>query len=190
MFCRAITSIIVEITYGRKLTSMDDDWVISAQKAMEGFSLAMVQGEYWVQYLPFLRHLPDWFPGTSFRKLVKEYLPHTYNMRDKPYAKIKAAVVCFLWNPCSFVLTMHTQENGTAPPSLARTLVEGVQAKYGGTDEEAANDEIARNVIGIAYAGVLIFVSEVIVLTLSFTHSRCRYSESTVRVFRVGKSVY
>ena len=85
---------------------------------------------------------------------------------------------------------MHTQENGTAPPSLARTLVEGVQAKYGGTDEEATHDEIARNVIGIAYAGVLIFVSEVIVLTLSFTHSRCRYSESTVRVFRVGKSVY
>ena len=72
---------------------MDDEFVIAAQMAMEGLSKAAVPGAYWVEFLPLLRYLPNWFPGMSFRKLVDEYLPYVSSMREDPYNHVKAAMV-------------------------------------------------------------------------------------------------
>lgn len=41
---------------------------------------------------------------------------------------------------------------------MATTIVETNRAKYGGTDEEAYFDEVARNVTGIAYAGTVVIL--------------------------------
>ena len=43
--------------------------------------------------------------------------------------------------------------NGTAPDSVARNMILGVQDKYAGTDLYEEYDAIARNVTGVAYAG-------------------------------------
>lgn len=43
--------------------------------------------------------------------------------------------------------------DGTAPDSVARNMILGVQDKYAGTDLYEEYDVIARNVAGVAYAG-------------------------------------
>ena len=45
------------------------------------------------------------------------------------------------------------QAEGNAPASVAAALIEDVRKKYGGTDQEATYDTIAKNVAGVAYAG-------------------------------------
>lgn len=88
-----VTSIIFSIVYGKEISGMDDEYVTVAQVAMEGVSKAAVPGVYWVDYFPFLRHVPSWFPATASRKLAEYYLPYVINMRDKPYYKVKQEIV-------------------------------------------------------------------------------------------------
>ncbi|KAH8093203.1 CyP450 monooxygenase [Cristinia sonorae] len=118
-----VTSVIFFVAYGRKIASMDDEYVTLAEIAVDGVSQALVPGAWWVEFLPFLKHVPSWVPGTTSKKLAEKYRPHVINMINKPYEEVKVALV----------RTSH-------------------EKKYQGTEEEAKYEEIARNVTGIAYA--------------------------------------
>ena len=43
--------------------------------------------------------------------------------------------------------------DGTAPPSVARTLITKIQDQCGGTDEQANQEGIAMRTLAITYAG-------------------------------------
>ena len=92
-----VTSIILLVVYGKKISGMDNEYVLYAQKAGESFSQALAPGAYWVEFFPFLRHIPSWFPGTSARKLADKYLPYVLYVRDKPYGEVKEALVRALY---------------------------------------------------------------------------------------------
>ncbi|TCD66269.1 hypothetical protein EIP91_001598 [Steccherinum ochraceum] len=132
---RMVTSFIFDITYGKKITGLDDEYVTMAQTALEGISEACIPGIYWVEYLPFLRYIPSWLPGTVSRRLGDKFSPFVLGMRDKPWSEVKAMM-----------------DKGTAPPSIAASLIEDNRSKYGKTKEEAEYDLIAKNVAGVTYA--------------------------------------
>lgn len=88
-----ITSTIISVTYGKSISGIDDEYVIIAEKSVEGLIKAAIPGEFWIEYLPFLKHIPKWVPGIRWKKFVEHYLPYIINMRDKPYHEVKAAVV-------------------------------------------------------------------------------------------------
>ena len=46
------------------IADLDDEYVLLAQKAVEGISVATVPGVYWVEHFPFLRHIPVFDPRT------------------------------------------------------------------------------------------------------------------------------
>lgn len=93
-----VTSIVFSIAYGKQISNMDDEYVVVAEKAVIGASKTL-PGEFWVEYFPFIKHLPTWIPGTRSRKFAEEYLPYVVNMRDKPYQDIKTAVVSVFETP-------------------------------------------------------------------------------------------
>ncbi|KAH8103571.1 cytochrome P450 [Cristinia sonorae] len=130
-----VTSVIFFVTYGRKIDSMDDEYIGLAQGAVVGFSQASIPGAYWIEFLPFLRHIPSWIPGAASKKLIKKHRPLTVSMVDKPYTEAKIAI-----------------NNGTAPPSLAASLIDRNIRKYGGTNEDPVYDQVIKNVTGVAYA--------------------------------------
>jgi len=130
-----VTSVIFYVTYGKKIATMDDESVVAARLSVEGLSTAIVPGAFWIEFLPFLRYLPSWIPFMSSKRTAEEYLTHVINMRDKPYFEVKDSLA-----------------RGNAPVSWAATLIEQNRAQYGGSEEEATFDEIARNVTGAAYA--------------------------------------
>ncbi|THH29812.1 hypothetical protein EUX98_g4360 [Antrodiella citrinella] len=129
-----VTGIIFFVAYGKRVSGMDDEAVITAQIASEGLSEGAMPGFSWLNYFPLARHIPSWVPGTYSKKLADKYLPYVQAMRDKPYDEVKAAF-----------------QMGVAPPSLAASLMERNRAKYGGTNEEGVHDETARNVAVLAY---------------------------------------
>ena len=83
---------------------MDDQDVISAQIATEGFGRILVPGAFLVEFFPMLRYIPNWVPGTVFKKVAEEYLPYVTRMREKPYADVKAAVVSDEQRPAAYTV--------------------------------------------------------------------------------------
>ncbi len=76
-----------------KIKSMQDDYIQAAAKALEGLVVAKVPGAYWVEFMPFLKYLPRWVPGTAFHKMADRYRPYTMRTRDQPFEMAKKNLV-------------------------------------------------------------------------------------------------
>lgn len=88
-----VTSAIFSAVYGKKITGPEDEYVTIAQKAAVGGGLAHVPGKYWVEFMPFLRHIPSWIPGASFQKVAEEYRPWVLLTKERGYNEAKEANV-------------------------------------------------------------------------------------------------
>ncbi|KAJ3487192.1 hypothetical protein NLI96_g3704 [Meripilus lineatus] len=126
---------IVQIVYGRQIIDMHDEYITTAQKAVESFSITRFAGTFWVEHFPFQRYLPSWAPGGKFKRVAKYYRHFVEKMRDMPFEFTKTEIA-----------------NGNAVDSVARSMMAKAQDKYGGTKLYEEQETIARNVTGVAYA--------------------------------------
>jgi cytochrome P450 len=59
---------------------------------MEQFSAATVPGKWAVDMFPFLEHLPDWLPGTEFKKTARRWKQTMMQVGELPYRFAKDRV--------------------------------------------------------------------------------------------------
>ncbi|PSR93711.1 hypothetical protein PHLCEN_2v4606 [Hermanssonia centrifuga] len=132
-------TIVVGVTYGKEILSMDDEYIHLVRTAHEGVVQTKRPGVFWMDYFPILKHIPAWVPGATGRKLAERYVPFVRAMRDQPFYSAKDDVL-----------------NGTAGPSVARTIIEKLQSQTSiGIESCTSEEEIARDALGLAYsAGV------------------------------------
>ncbi|KAJ3977109.1 cytochrome P450 [Lentinula raphanica] len=100
-------AIILRISHGYEVGEGEDPFVVLADKATEQFALSTTPG-FVVNLVPFLRYIPDWFPGASFKQTAKEWSATLNEMVDLPYEYVKKQIA-----------------SGTAEPSYVSQLVEG-----------------------------------------------------------------
>lgn len=72
---------------------MDDEYLTTAQKAVEGFAETRIIGKFWAEYYPFQRHLPSWFPGGNFKQVAGYYRPFVDKMVNMPFEATKTQMV-------------------------------------------------------------------------------------------------
>ena len=80
------------------INDLRDEYVLMAQEAVEGISIVTVPGICWLEYFPFLRHLPSWIPGTFSKRLAEYYRPIVEAMIDKPFNEIKEEMVSLVYD--------------------------------------------------------------------------------------------
>ncbi|KAK7681339.1 hypothetical protein QCA50_015430 [Cerrena zonata] len=129
------TAIILKIAYDMDITDIHDEYVRLAEEAVLGLSVVMLPGAHWVEYFPFLKHLPEWFPGFLVKRTTNYYRPIVETMRNKPFDKIQQDI-----------------HDGKATPSLTTWLIERMQRRSGSSVLSPTDEELARNVSGISYA--------------------------------------
>lgn len=95
---RIYAATILKVTYDMDVTDMNDEYVQLAETAIAGLSEAQVPGKFWVQVLPFLRHIPNWVPGIGFKKHLSHYNPLIFKMIQEPFDAIKQDVVSTSYN--------------------------------------------------------------------------------------------
>ena len=86
------------------VTDMRDEYVQIAETAMYALSMAQIPGRFLIDFLPFLRYVPSWFPGASFKRFAEHYKPIVDKMIDRPFDAVKKEMVRSSWewhaNPC------------------------------------------------------------------------------------------
>ena len=83
----------MKIVYGMNIQDMNDEYVITAQTAVEGLSISHIPGAFLVEYFPLLRFLPSWVPGVTFKKFGRHYLTYVEKMRNQPFDIVKTGLV-------------------------------------------------------------------------------------------------
>ena len=70
----------------------------AAKEANRAMLVAAIPGRFLVDYIPFLRYIPEWVPGAKFQKLARSWKEVTLRMIEMPFltskAKIEAVRLC------------------------------------------------------------------------------------------------
>lgn len=99
-------AIILRISHGYQVKETDDPFVTLADVATEQFSLSTAPGGFLVNLIPLLRRLPDWFPGTGFKRTAREWASTLHEMIEAPHQYVKDQMAA-----------------GAAPPSFTANLL-------------------------------------------------------------------
>ncbi|KAI0662789.1 cytochrome P450 [Cubamyces menziesii] len=76
---------ILEVSYGIKAQGRNDRYIAIGERAVEGPNEALVLGALWVEFLPFLRHLPPWFPGASYQRRAARWRADAMALKHVPF---------------------------------------------------------------------------------------------------------
>ncbi|CCM03828.1 uncharacterized protein FIBRA_05977 [Fibroporia radiculosa] len=124
-----VASIVYQFTHGHVVHDSHDRLFQLADQVNQDFARTIAPAAFLVDIFPFLRYLPDWFPGTGFKAVAKEMRKTWVRLRDEAYDDIQAQVA-----------------KGMAQPSFTANLIESNPER---TPEE---DFLYRNVSASFYA--------------------------------------
>ncbi|KAI0689449.1 cytochrome P450 [Cerioporus squamosus] len=143
---QTVGAIIMMITYGHQVTSMDDKFIRMAELVRE--YAEKTPGNSAVDIFPILKYLPTWFPGAGFHKHARIGRELSAGMRRGPFEAVKKQMTA-----------------GTARASLVTRLLQS-DAQPDGMDK----DEFVMNSAGVVYsAGADTSVSALINFVLAMT---------------------
>ncbi|KAF8546595.1 cytochrome P450 [Imleria badia] len=100
------TSIILRLSHGYITQEGDDPLVELAKVANSQLSKATAAGGHFVDFLPFLKYIPSWFPGAGFKRRAKEYAAVVHDLLEIPHNYVVSQLA-----------------TGTALPSLSSRLL-------------------------------------------------------------------
>ena len=110
----------LSIIYGYQVKSSDDKYLLLAEECMDLLANKMSSspGLWPVDILPFLRFIPSWFPGGSFKKKAAEWKLKMATFVESPYAHTKASLVSGLLMKVSSFNVSFYRERAPFPHHL------------------------------------------------------------------------
>ncbi|KAF7375494.1 putative monooxygenase [Mycena sanguinolenta] len=103
-----VGAIIFRIVYGYFLTDENDPFLTAGLKRMEIFSQTTTPGVWAVDFLPILKYIPTWLPGSGFLRTAKQWRKIARDAAWGPYLWCKknlATGTVLLPNLCAQHLT-------------------------------------------------------------------------------------
>ena len=83
----------MKITYNIDVQDESDEYVRLSEVALAAAATALVPGKFVVEVIPFLRHMPAWFPGSGKQKVFTECQAMFRTLEDTAYEHVKSTIV-------------------------------------------------------------------------------------------------
>ncbi|CAE6397192.1 unnamed protein product, partial [Rhizoctonia solani] len=91
-FFFTMASSIFQLAYGYILKDTQDQFFVDSQRAFHNATVAGMQTNFLVNIFPMLSYIPDWFPGTGWKRTAREWGAHQVVAKTAPYEWMKARV--------------------------------------------------------------------------------------------------
>ncbi|KKK20514.1 hypothetical protein ARAM_001120 [Aspergillus rambellii] len=130
------TGFMLNAAYGYTISPHGRDPMCEiAQRALGGFEEIFTPGNWLVNFVPILRHVPSWLPGTGFLEKAAEYGHSARQFTDLPFhfAKHKMAQSSL---ESSMLSRLLEQQGSYEPGSLEEDILKWSAAEFflGGSD--------------------------------------------------------
>ncbi|KAF8176425.1 putative monooxygenase [Mycena galopus ATCC 62051] len=143
-----IGRLITRATYGYNISDLQDRFLTLALIETENFGQATVPGKWAIDFLPILKDLPSWFPGSGFLQVAKGWRELVYKAWDQ-----------YLWSK-------ENLESGTVLlPNLIATTLD----KLSGPPSKEQEEKISWAAAVLTGGGLDTSVSSVLMFFLAMT---------------------
>ena len=121
----------LSVVYGYEVKSSEDELLQLAEECVDLLAnhIASGCGIWPVDIIPALQYLPDWVPGSGFKRKAAKWKVKFEELVEKPYEYVKNSVVCCLSRLCCYNLTPYLQAAGNYKNSFCSTLLEDDKSK-------------------------------------------------------------
>ncbi|CAE7233706.1 unnamed protein product [Rhizoctonia solani] len=91
-FYFTMASTMFQLAYGYELENSQDHFLKEAEVAMYNILSAGMQTNFFVNIFPALSRVPDWLPGTGWKRTAREWGTQQAKAKAGPYEWVKARV--------------------------------------------------------------------------------------------------
>ncbi|RMZ82568.1 hypothetical protein DV738_g1475, partial [Chaetothyriales sp. CBS 135597] len=110
----AASALILQIVYGYAVKPLSaDPLVLLIEQMMDEFSLAFRPMTWAVDFLPWLRHMPEWFPGASFKRLGRQWSVNTRMVIETPYNFVRKQIARGVYRQSFVASTLNPGGSGS-----------------------------------------------------------------------------
>jgi len=89
-FCLSLVgSTTLSMTYGINIRPYNDPFIAIAEKAVGAVAELVIAGAFFVDILPILKYVPDWFLGAKFQRKAAMMRTHSEKIRNATFAATK-----------------------------------------------------------------------------------------------------
>ncbi|KZS97116.1 cytochrome P450 [Sistotremastrum niveocremeum HHB9708] len=127
----ATGSFILQIAYGYKSASTGDPLLEVVNEAMAQFSRATEPGAWLVDLMPWLRHVPSWFPGGHFHHIAAKWRVTLNAMANNPFEMVKKEIANGIVRP-SFTRDLLVEKGPNLSPEEEMTIKWAAASLYSG----------------------------------------------------------
>ncbi|KAF9442056.1 cytochrome P450 [Macrolepiota fuliginosa MF-IS2] len=147
--------LITEIAYGIKIKEHKDPYVERIKESLGAISEATIPGKYLVEMFPMMKYIPSWFPGAGWKRRGEYFKGLNELVAREPFETVR-----------------NNLKNGTAFPSMAASLIEGLPEE--GAPERDEEERIAISISATAFIGG---ADTTVSTTQSFILAMCLHPE-------------
>ncbi|KAF8595453.1 cytochrome P450 [Ceratobasidium sp. AG-I] len=101
-----VGSIILHSVYGYEASPSNDSFVDLVESSVKHLCEAALPGNFYVNTIPWLVHVPSWFPGAGWKQTAKLWREEGAEVINRP-----------------FDFTKSQMSAGTAPPSMLKKML-------------------------------------------------------------------
>ncbi|KAI0076589.1 cytochrome P450 [Panus rudis PR-1116 ss-1] len=128
--------VIIGSAYGIEIKGKGNRYIEVGEVSLHALSAASNAGSYMVDTLPFLKYLPEWFPGAGFRREAKAWAPYVSAMLHEPYTYLKQQMEESCSNQCAGTSLLDGMVTEAQDPVYMEHIVQRTLGSMytGGTD--------------------------------------------------------
>ncbi|GJE84147.1 cytochrome P450 [Phanerochaete sordida] len=123
---------ILGVCYGIDAQSENDHYLQIIEQAVHSLNEVAKPGAYLVDFLPILKYLPTWMPGTQFKRDAATWRPQVDLMFDEPFDVVKQSL-----------------DDGTAVDSVCASLLSEMDERK----DKRYQETVIKQAVETAYIG-------------------------------------
>jgi hypothetical protein len=82
------------MTYNINVRPYNDPYIKIVEEGMRSAAEVLVPGAFFVDIIPILKYIPEWFPGAKFQSKAAMLRKHAAKMRNATFAATEELMVC------------------------------------------------------------------------------------------------
>lgn len=132
---RNACAIILKVAYGYPMGGYEDEFVKIIDDGFAAFGTLNAPGRFFIEYFPWLRFVPSWFPGAEFKRYALKMRGELAQVDRKPFDWAKKAIASGDYIE-SFTSKQLSEETSYIPEDEKEDVVKWVAAALyaGGAD--------------------------------------------------------
>jgi len=73
------------LAYGLPIQPRDDPYITLVKESLHEIVKASLPGQYLVEFIPILKHIPTWLPGAGFHETARKTRILSKRFRNEPF---------------------------------------------------------------------------------------------------------